>query len=355
MARIALDASYIFGAYPTGSATYSRRLIESVAEVNTKHELLVAYRFSRFRLRREFLQPAGTAVRLVTCWLPRQVDLFHSLAQRPPSFRFRREVVTIHDIFPITSGDYATADYRERFSRLLREAMVRSACILTGSEATARLMEAHCGVARGRIRVIPYGVDIPRRVMPPEARVRERARLVGDGNYMLLSVGMIETRKNLVNGLRALERLPARFHLAHAGGNGHGSEAFHEYIREQGLEERVHLLGYVPSETLEMLYQTASVLLFPSLEEGFGFPVLEGMAHGLPVVTSNTSSMPELGGGAALYADPREPDEIADRALRAAEDETLRRDLIARGLERAREFTWERTAKETLRAYEDVL
>ncbi len=355
MARIALDASYIFGVYPTGSATYSRRLIESLAAVYTKHDLVVAYRVSRFRRRRDFLRPPGTAVRLITFWLPWRVDLFHSLAQRPPSFRFRREVVTIHDVFPITSGDYASADYRERFSRLLRGAMARAACILTGSEATARQMEEHCGVARERIRVIPYGVDMPRRVMAPEVRRRERARLVGEGNHMLLSVGMIETRKNLVNALRALERLPACFHLVHAGGSGYGSEAFHDYIRERGLEERVHLLGYVPDEALKTLYQAASVLLFPSFEEGFGFPVLEGMAHGVPVVTSNTSSMPELGGDAALYADPREPDQIAGQALRAAEDETLRRDLIARGLERAREFTWERTAKATLRAYEDVL
>ncbi len=114
----------------------------------------------------------------------------------------------------------------------------------------------------------------------------------------------------------------------------------------------MHLLGYVPAEALETLYQAASVLLFPSFEEGFGFP--EGIAHGVPVLTSNTSSMPELGGNAALYANPREPDEIAGQALQAAEDESLRRDLIARGLERAREFTWERSAKEALRAYEDV-
>ncbi len=355
MARIALDASYIFGVYPTGSATYSRRLIESLAAVNTKHDLLAVYRVSRFRRRREFLRPAGMGVRYVTFWLPWQVDLFHSLAQRPPSFRFPREVATIHDIFPITSGDYASAEYRRRFSRLLREAMARSARILTGSRSTARQMEEHCGVPGERIRVIPYGVDMPARVLSPEERLRERGRFVGKGNHMLLSVGMIETRKNLVNALRALERLPERFHLAHAGGDGHGSEAVYGYISERGLAERVHLFGYLPERELGKLYQSASALLFPSFEEGFGFPVLEAMARSVPVVTSNTSSMPELGGDAALYADPREPDEIAVQALQAVEDETLHRDLVARGLERARRFTWERTARETLGAYEELL
>jgi glycosyltransferase involved in cell wall biosynthesis len=121
------------------------------------------------------------------------------------------------------------------------------------------------------------------------------------------------------------------------------------------LQERVRVLGYVPSETLNALYRCASLLLFPSREEGFGFPVLEAMSRGLPVVTSNTSSLPEVGGQAALYADPLNPTSIAENVTRAVEDLDLRGEMIRQGLLRAREFTWERTARATLRVYEELL
>jgi glycosyltransferase involved in cell wall biosynthesis len=172
---------------------------------------------------------------------------------------------------------------------------------------------------------------------------------------MLLMVGVIDNRKNVVNALRALQLLPPRYRLALAGGNGYGSDAVHDFIASQDLVERVKVLGYVAAEALAALYQSASALLFPSLEEGFGFPVLEAMARGLPVVTSNTSSLPEVGGDAALYADPRDPHSIAREVRRAVEDPDLRQEMIRKGALRAREFTWKRTARETLRVYEELL
>ncbi len=164
MASIGLDASYIFGAYPTGSATYSRRLIESLAALDTSHHFVICYRMSRLAKRAEFLRPAGTTTRMLTFWRPWQTDLFHSLAQRAPAFRFRREVVTIHDIFPITGHDYSTPEYRAKFSAVLREAASRAARVITGSQFTANLLQSECGVERERIRVTPYGVDLPSRI-----------------------------------------------------------------------------------------------------------------------------------------------------------------------------------------------
>ncbi|HTP87509.1 MAG TPA: glycosyltransferase family 1 protein [Bryobacteraceae bacterium] len=355
MASIGLDASYILGAFPTGSATYSRRLIESLAALDSNHHFVICYRMSRWPKRREFLRPAGTSTRMLTFWRPWRIDLFHSLAQRPPSFRFRREVVTIHDIFPITGHDYSTPEYRRKFSAVLREAMARAACIVTGSRFTAGLLESVCRVERARIRVIPYGVDPPARMLASEERLRERERLVGPGNEMLLSVGNLENRKNIINALRALETLPERYHLQLVGGNGHGHEAIHAFIAEHRLEGRVHRSGYVSLAMLNTFYQSASALVFPSLEEGFGFPVLEAMTHGLPVVTSNTSSIPELGGEAILYADPRDPGAIASQVLQAVESSDVRARMIAAGLARAREFTWKRTAEQTLQVYSEVL
>ena len=366
MAVIALDATYTVDPQPSGIATYSRRLIESLAEIDTAHRFLICYRWSRFGRRRDFLRPSGRtpdgpgfSVRLFqepwTFWLPWRADLFHSLAQRPPAFRFRREVVTVHDVFPLSGEGYATADFRRKFSRLLLEAVERAARIITPSEYTARELARHANVGKERVRVIPEGVDHPRDTLPDAERERERSALVGPGNVMVLSVGVIQTRKNTINAVRALEHLPATYRLVLAGGNGHGSEAIHQFIRREPPGSHVTVLGHVPRERLLRLYQAATVLLFPSFEEGFGLPLLEAMAHGLPVVAAKASSLPEVGGDAALYADPHDPREIAAQVDRVVEDAALRERMIVLGLARAREFTWRRTAERTLAVYEEVL
>ena len=365
MPTIGLDATYIVDAKPTGTATYCRSLVRSLARLDAPHRFLVCYRLSRFKNRHQFRAPLegisapNFSVQPYqppfTFWLPWQVDVFHNLGQRPPAFRFKREVVTVHDVFPISGGDYSTPDFQRKFSGLLREAVQRADRIITLSEYTASQVVLHCGVERTRIRVAPGGVWPETQALSPGDAARERDRVVGDGREMLLMVGVIDNRKNVVNALRALQLLPPRYRLVLAGGNGYGSEAVHDFIASQRLEERVKVLGYVASDVLAGLYHSASVLLFPSLEEGFGFPVLEAMARGLPVVTSKTSSLPEVGGDSALYADPRDPHSIAQEVTRAVEDRELRQELIRKGVLRSREFTWERTARETLRVYEELL
>jgi glycosyltransferase involved in cell wall biosynthesis len=360
MATIALDASYIFDKNPTGIAIYSRRLIESLAELESAHRFQICYRLSRIGRRREFLCPPDPrfSVHLfqqpLTFWQPWLAQVFHSLAQRPPAFRFKHEVVTIHDVFPITGPDYSTPEFQRKFSRLLYQALERAHRVLVLSEYTAGQVMTHCGVARERIRVVPGGVDPPSGQLSQEARLRERERRVGKGSELLLTVGVLDNRKNVVNSLRALQLLPGRYRLVLVGGNGYGSERVHEFIRREKLESRVQWLGYVPKAVLATLFQSASALLFPSLEEGFGFPMLEAMAHRLPVVTSRTSALPEVGGDAALYADPNDPADIAAKVRSAVEDDGLRRSLIEMGLARAAKFTWRRTAEGILDVYDEL-
>ena len=291
----------------------------------------------------------------LTFWLPWQIELFHSLAQRPPAFSFKHEVVTIHDVFPISGPDYSTPDFQRKFSRLLRQALARSERILVLSEYTACQLARHCAVGRERIRVVPGGVDLPAETLSVEACLRERARLVGEGCEMLLTLGVLDNRKNVVTALRVLQLLPERYRLVLAGGDGYGSEAIHAYIASHKLESRVRRLGHVPAVRIPVLYQSASALLFPSLEEGFGFPMLEAMAYGLPVVTSNTSALPEVGGDAALYADPRDPCDIASNVVSAVEDAEIRGGLIRRGQQRAQRFPWRRTGEETLKVYQELI
>jgi len=367
MATIALDATYTVGPQPSGVAVYCRRLIESLAEIECEHRYLLCYRLSRFKSRREFLCPNSTpgshgpgfSARFYqnpwTFWLPWQTDLFHSLVQRPPAFRFKKEIVTVIDLFPLTGKDYSTPDFQRKFSALLLEAVERAVCVITPSQYTTDQLLKHTPVPPEKIRLVPLGVDLPTASLSPERRALEREQLVGKGNEMIFTVGVIQTRKNTLNALKALRRLPERYRLVIAGGNGHGSETIHDFIRTEGLGSRVVLLGYVSAERLPVLYDAASVFLFPSLEEGFGLPVLEAMAHGLPVVASETSSLPELGGGAALYVNPHDPEDIAGKITRAVEDEDLRKAMSEQGLARARMFSWRRTAKANLNVYNEVL
>lgn len=366
MATIALDATYTVEPRLSGIALYSRRLIESLATLESEHHFLLCYRISRFGRRREFLRPNAArepgrprfSIRFYhnpwTFWLPRQAELFHSLAQRPPAFRFKKEIVTVHDLFPLMGDDYSTPAFKRKFSALLLEAVERAVRVITPSRYTSDQLLKYTSASRERICVIPLGVDLPAELLSLEHRELERERLVGKGNEMILTVGWIQTRKNTLNALKALQHLPSRYRLVIAGGNGYGSEAIHSFIHSEGLSSRVTVLGYVPAERLPALYDAASVFLFPSFDEGFGFPVLEAMAHRLPVVASETASLPEVGGDAALYINPHDPKGIAEKVIRAAEDEGLRRSMIERGLERARQFSWRRTAEASLRVYDEV-
>lgn len=367
MATIALDATYTVGEQPSGVTVYCRRLIESLAETECEHHYLLCYRLSRFKSRRQFLRPTSCpgsqgprfSVRYYqnpwTFWLPWSTDLFHSLVQRPPAFRFKKEIVTIIDLFPLTGKDYSTPAFQQKFSALLLEAVERAVRIITPSQYTTDQLLKHSSAPREKVRLIPFGVDMPGESLSQERRIAEREQLVGKGNEMILTVGVIQTRKNTLNALKALRHLPQRYRLVLAGGNGHGSEAVHDFIRTEGLGSRVVLLGYVPAEQLPVLYEAASVFLFPSFEEGFGLPVLEAMAHGLPVVASATSSLPEVGGDAALYVDPHDPKDIAAKVVIAVEDKDRRQLMIDRGIARASVFTWRRTAEATLQVYNEVL
>jgi len=366
MSTIALDATYTVDPQPSGVAIYSRKLIEALATLDVPHRFLLCYRLSRFNRRREFMRPqlpAGKtapsfSVRLfqepLTFWLPWQARLFHSLAQRPPAFRFAKEIVTVHDVFPLTGREYSTPEFQRKFSALLREAVARAARVIAVSQYTGDQLVSHAGVPREKVTVIHEGVDLPDRTLPPEDLLAERVRVVGRGNAMVLSVGVLQTRKNTMTALRAVASLPQHYRLVLVGGDGHGSEAIHDFIRTEQLESRVIRLGHVAAHRLPVLYQAANVLLFPSLEEGFGLPVLEAMASGLPVVASNTSSLPEVGGDAVLYIDPHNPRDIAEKVERAVEDLKMRETLIARGLARARTFTWRRTAEQTCAVYDEV-
>jgi glycosyltransferase involved in cell wall biosynthesis len=288
-------------------------------------------------------------------WLARFDVLFAPNFVAPPTTT-RRLVVTIHDLafrlHPETAP-MATRRWLARLDRAVRQA----AEIVAPSEATRRDLLELYPLDADRVTVIHHGIDPDRfRPAPPEEVERIRRRHGIDGPY-LLSLGGLEPRKNLPALVRAWSPLAGDAALVVAGAsvswNPEGRTELERTLR--GLpgpaRDRVTLTGYVGHRDKVALLTGARALAFPSLYEGFGFPLLEAMAVGTPVVTSDLSSMPEVAGDAAVLVDPRDEDAVAEGLRRVLSDEGLAERLVAAGRDRVGRFDWERCA----RAHVEVL
>ena len=281
------------------------------------------------------------------------VDLVHGPVNVMPLLDGLPGVVTVHDLaFRIYPEQYPRA--KQRYLDLLTGLSVRRAArVITVSESTRRDVLRFYRVDPERVVTVPNGVD------PSLAPVTDRERLAafrkehGLPDDFILFVGTLQPRKNLVGLLRAYARMGARVDapLVVAGGKGWMYEPVFNEVRALGVEDRVIFAGYADPEDLALWYSAATVFVYPSLYEGFGLPVLEAMACGTPVITSDTSSLPEVAGDAALLVNPRDVDAMAAAIARLMGDPALRADLRERGLARARAFSWERTARETAAVY----
>jgi len=341
--KIALDATYSLGRNLSGVGVYSREILFGLARAHPEARYLFCYRPHRYLRSFSERLPAMATRRLL--WENRapSADLFHGLNQRLGSARYHRSVTTFHDLFVI-SGDYSTAEFRQRFTAQARHAAQRSDLIITVSAFTARQVEQLLRVEPSRIRVIHHGTraaSSPKSAIPKEP--------------LILNVGAIQRRKNVIRLVEAFEQLGAEWKLTLAGSFGFDSEAARERIERSPRREDIQVLGYVTDSQLEELYQRASILAFPSLDEGFGMPVLDAMARGVPVLTSNVSAMPEVAGDAALLVDPSDVESIADGLRRLAKSQTLRDTYASAGIARASGFTWEKSVEATWTVYQELL
>jgi glycosyltransferase involved in cell wall biosynthesis len=278
-------------------------------------------------------------------------QLFHGLNQRLPEPAPPRSVVTFHDLFVMTS-EYSTPDFRARFTAQARDAASRATAVIAVSEFTRRQVIAHLGVAPERVHVVYHGVG-NRQAGHPVARHRDRPETSRE--RVILNVGAIQKRKNITRLVEAFETVEADWRLVLAGSAGYGSEEILARIAASPAAGRISVLGYIPAAELAHWYARCSVFAFPSLDEGFGMPVLEAMAAGAPVLTSNRSALPEVAGDAALLVDPEDVEALGARLRDLTQSGDLRRDLARRGSLRAQSFTWEKAVRETWHVYRQVL
>jgi glycosyltransferase involved in cell wall biosynthesis len=371
--RIALDIRFVADHYPgIGRYAYElARLMPALAPddvfvllhgpaANTHYDLATVLSSPNVETVEVRASPRSLAQEVELRGIVRRssIDLYHSPSHFMPYSLPCRTIATIHDLIPWARPESLPLATRTLYCAVLRLTAWRATRVLVDSDATVRDLGRWLPRLSARSERVYLGVD--QSFAPvPQTRIdefRHSARL--PARYVL-HVGTNKPHKNLPTLLKAwstLERgLREGVALVLAGPRDRGDHGDSRLCQALDITASVIHYGPVAERDLRALYQGAEVFVFPSLYEGFGLPVLEAMAMGTPVACSDRSSLPEVAGDAALLFDPDRPEGIAHAIERLLADAQLRQDLATRGLARAREFTWERTARATLQAYRRAL
>ena len=376
--RIGIDASLLLRER-SGIAQYIHHLVSALGKIDSHNQYILgfmsakrgrleipSYGYSNFSsstvaLSSRQLQIATGLGRWglpALCYPFDEVDIVHW-----PNYLFLpgvngKQIVTICDLTFLMFPDQHPWFRAKGLAWAVRRSVAEADAVMVISECTKRDAMKYLSVPESKIRLTYCGTSSRFQPISSEQRssVLKKYELPTDG--YLLNVGNIEPRKNLVRLVEAYallkKRTTCQFPLVLAGGAGWKNSEVYKRIEDMAMADAIRLIGYVPDEDLPAVMSGATLFLYPSLYEGFGLPPLEAMACGTPVVASNTSSLPEVVGDAALTVDPYDVEGLAKAMEQLLNDEELRNEMRTRGLARAKLFSWERTARETLKVYEEV-
>lgn len=380
--RVGVDATpLLFGG--GGIARYAQGLLEGLCQVAEDVELSLFFSaWGRERKKIQTWQSVFPRASLVATSFPRKVlqyfwlrrlfpierflgklDIFHSFHIHLPAVKRARRVLTVHDCIYLSHPELYTDSsiYQYEFDYLLPLTLAQADAVIAISSATKHALLNHFNISENKITVIPYGVKRPpKETSLKEGPAAERKEHSLCSPFALYVAGTLEPRKNISRTLLAFQK------VVHQLGEVHllialfapSAEAQKKLVEERnalGLEEHVTFFFNLSEKELELLYQRALFFIYPSLYEGFGLPILEAMVRGLPVITSNTSSMPEVAGDAALLVSPRDEESLASAMLTLFGNAELRKELSQKSVKRAAVFSWEKTAEQTLSLYRSLL
>lgn len=334
----------------TGIGQYTLNLINALAKIDKENRYLL---YSKKRLidrKRKLPKIPGVNFQHRVDYFSfgpermlKDADIFHASSFDLKKPKHAKLVLTIHDVIHKVYPTVHTPETIASTDRQLKEILPQTSMIITDSQTTKDDFLKWFFFKADRIKVIYPGVNP---WFYPEDTGKEK---------WLLFVGTIEPRKNLKNLIRAFYLLKREHQLPHKlvvlGMKGWMFEDIFKLVGELKLGDDIVFKDYIANEDLRPWYNQAEVFIYPSFYEGFGFPVVEAFACGVPVVTSNTSSCAEIAKGAALLVDPQNFGELSEAILRIVKDEDLKRELIAKGLDRARQFSWEKTARQILSVF----
>ena len=361
---IGIDASRSVAQERTGTENYSLNLIRYLLALESDHHYRLYFnrlpsresRITNHELRIMHFPRLWTHLRLSWEMARRPPDLLFVPAHVLPVVHPRRSVVTVHDL-----GYLYYPEAHSLLDRLYLDLSTRynaraATHLVADSSATKRDLIERYGTAPDKITVVYPGYDdtVFQPVRDEKAIGAVKAKYGIAGDYILF-VGTLQPRKNLTRLIEAYWKLKVgSWKLVIAGKKGWLYREIFQQVEKLGLEGKVVFTGYVPEGDLPALLSGARLFVFPSLYEGFGLPVLEALACGIPVVCSNVSSLPEVAGDAAVLVDPLDVEEMTAALERGLRDEELRAELIERGFQQVGKFSWERCARETLNVLESI-
>lgn len=369
--KIGIDARTLYAPVLKGIGVYLQNLLEGMIRLEPSAEFYLYYDARQKTVNR---RPAGAKVfeRGITFptgdrfhfWeqmaLPRalskdRISLLHSPANTVPLFWNGPKVVTVHDTTIQERKDKTRID-QFYYNTFQPQALRRSDLICTVSHFSKGNIEKILGISGSKIRVIHNGISPAFRLLEDESVVDAVKAKFGIKGEYIFNAGGESPWKNVPRLIEAFASLESAESLVITGIRSDKIRTeLMTRIHALGLTGRVHLLTYVTADELIALYNGAAIFVYPSLLEGFGFPPLEAMACGTPVAASNAASIPEVTGEAALLFDGTRAGEISLAMQKLLQDKTLRDSYRAKGFERARQFTWQENAKQTLSAYKEVL
>lgn len=374
--RIGINAHLLStqGGYrQAGVSRYIEALLNELPRVAEANDEIVAYTSSLvdstrttqtgLHLKRSVLPTESPPVRILweqtagaLAGLADRLDLFHAPVNVSPIVSTAPAVVTVHDLAFERYPEHYPPPRRQYLSRMTQLSVRTARRVIAVSEATRDDLVQIYGLERDRIRVVPNGVD-ERMQRAGDEQIAEFRTTYDLPERFLLFVGTLQPRKNLEGLIRAMGLLRRQIDwpLIVGGGQGWMYDTIQREALQQNVVDRVRFVGYLPAEELPLWYSAASIVVVPSFYEGFGLPALEAMACGTPVVAANTSSLPEVVGDAGILVDPRRPQKIAAGILELAGDDARREELGVRARERAIQYCWRRTARETYAVYRTAL
>jgi glycosyltransferase involved in cell wall biosynthesis len=367
--RIGIDARLVYYSR-AGIGQYIMRLAEALASLKPYHDdfVLLQSRKDNTRI------VNGHHFNRVSLWTPShhrleqttlrleigrlRLDVLHSPDFIPPFQRNCKSVITVHDLAFLLYPHFLTKE-AARYYGQIDQAVHRTDHIIAVSQSTRQDTIKLLGVPERKITVIHEAAHPIYRPVDPEEARRHVAGTYGIDREYILFVSTIEPRKNLPGLLQAYRKLLDDYKrpegLVLAGSRGWLSEEVYDTVKALNLDDRVRFVGRVPSEDLLYLYNAAQLLVHPSFYEGFGLPPLEAMTCGTPIIASNVSALPEVVGDAAILIDPHDVEGLTVAMWRVLTDQDLRASLAAKGLKRAKMFSWQRAAQETLDVYRRVV
>lgn len=352
--RIGIDTQSTLGR-KTGIGLYTSNLLRALRQVAPQHEYVELSSGVTEELRTD------QRLRWQQFGLPRRAraagaDLLHVTGFDAPWWKPGPVILTVHDLVgPLFPANLPPIS-RLYWSRWLPSTIRWADRIIADSEHTKSDIGRLLGVATERIEVIHLGVDESFHPVDDEGALGTVRKKYALPQPFILYLGTLEPRKGLDVLIAAYGDLAADIphHLVIAGKRGWYTEPLFQQVEALSLDQRVHFTSYVPDEDLAALYTLAHLFVYPSRYEGFGLPVLEAMACGVPVVCTHAASLPEVVGDAAFLVSPDDAEALVEAIRRVLHDKESRAEMRARGLERAARFTWKETARKTLQVYEEM-